>query len=58
MNFFDKLTKKYPNLKKCWWAGGGGRGGGGGGGLVNKCFKWHFFSSKRTIVPNYSEIHA
>ena len=25
---------------------------------LNKCFKWHFFSSKKTTVPNYFEIHA
>ena len=40
------------------------RGGGGGvvaGGRVNimyKCFKWHFYSSRNTNLPNYSEIHA
>ena len=45
--------------------GGGGRGGGGeagcGGAGVNimyKCLKWHFYSSRTTNVPNYSEIHA
>ena len=25
---------------------------------LNKCFQWHFNSSKRTFVPNYLEIHA
>ena len=25
---------------------------------MNKCFKWLFYSSMRTSVPNYSEIHA
>ena len=40
------------------------RGGGGGAGLwrgVNiryKYLKWHFYSSRNTNVPNYSEIHA
>ena len=24
---------------------------------LNKCFKWHCYSSKRTTVPNYFEIH-
>ena len=24
---------------------------------MNKCFKWHFYSSKKTTVPNYLEIH-
>ena len=58
MNFFDILTK-YPNLKKKL---GRGMGGERGEGLVNEheqmCFKWHFYSSKRTPVPNCSEIHA
>ena len=34
---------------------------GGGGGkctYMNKCFKWHFYSSRRTPVQNYFEIHA
>ena len=43
-----------------------GGGGGGGGGVVAgvcvnilyKCLKWHFYSSRNTNVPNYSEIHA
>ena len=25
---------------------------------LNKCFKWHFYSSRRTTVPNYFEILA
>ena len=25
---------------------------------LNKCCKWHFYSSRTTIVPNYFEIHA
>ena len=25
---------------------------------INKCFKWHFFSSRRTPVQNYFGIHA
>ena len=35
--------------------------GGGGGGkctCMNKYFKWHFFSSRRTPLQNYFEIHA
>ena len=35
--------------------------GWGGGGMctyMNKCFKWHFYSSRRTPVQNYFEIHA
>ena len=36
-------------------------GWGGGGGectYMNKCFKWHFCSSRRTPVQNHFEIHA
>ena len=40
-----------------------GGGGGGGGGLwqgavniIYKCLKWHFYSSRNTNVPSYSEI--
>ena len=50
------------------WGGGGGRGGGKGEGgkgrgegkctCMNKCLKWHFYSSRRTPVQNYFEIHA
>ena len=42
----------------------GGLGGGGAGGcrggvnIMYKCFKWHFYSSRNTNVPDYSEIHA
>ena len=25
---------------------------------LNKCFKWHFCSSRKTTVPNYFDIHA
>ena len=37
-----------------------GRGGGRGRGegkctCMNKCFKWHFYSSRRTPVQNYFE---
>ena len=41
-----------------------GRGGGGGGGVAGgsdtmyKCLKWHFYSSRNTNVPSYSEIDA
>ena len=46
---------------------GGGRGGWRGGGkgrregkctCMNKCFKWQFYSSRRTPVQNHFEIHA
>ena len=40
----------------------GGEGGGGEGegevNIMSKCFKWHFYSSRNTNVPNYSKIHA
>ena len=26
--------------------------------IMYKCLKWHFYSSRTTNVPNYSEIHA
>ena len=41
--------------------GGGGRGKGREEGkctCMNNCFKWHFYSSRRTPVQNYFEIHA
>ena len=41
--------------------GGGGDVGVVAEGAVNimyNCFKWHFYSSRNTNVPNYSEIHA
>ena len=66
MNFFYKVSKN-PNIQKSI-LGGGGWGGGGGGGEVGaggrgvnimyKCLKWHFYSSRNTNVPSYSEIHA
>ena len=34
------------------------RGGGGGVNIMYKCLKWHFYSSRNTNVPSYSEIHA
>ena len=39
----------------------GGVGKGSGDGkctCMNKCFKWQFYSSRRTSVQNYFEIHA
>ena len=54
-----KLTKN-PNLKKktTFFLFLGGEGGGRAGGRVNKCFKRHFYSSRKTTVSNYSDIHA
>ena len=59
--FFYKLTKNPKNF----FSVGGTGGGGGEGGMAEgkcthmiKCFKWHFYSSMRTTVPNNSEIHA
>ena len=37
---------------------GMGSGGGDKCKYMNKCFKWHFYSSRRTPVQNYFEIHA
>ena len=64
--FSYKLTRN-PNLTKknlFFFFFLGGRGGGrvkGGGSkcmCMNKCFKWQFYSSRRTLVQNYFEIHA
>ena len=60
--FFYKLTRN-PNLTKnlFFFFGGGGGGEVGGGGkctCMNKCFKWHFYSSRGTPVQNYFEIHS
>ena len=46
-----------------FFLGGGGGGGGRGSGegkctCMNKCFKWHLYSSRRMPVQNYFEIHA
>ena len=46
---FLQIRIKNPNLKKIIFTGLN---------IMNRCFKWHFYSSRRTIVPNYSEIHA
>ena len=67
--FFYKLIWN-PNLTIFFFLGGGGGGGVGGGGggggkgegegkctCMNKCFKCHFYSSRRTPVQNYFEIH-
>ena len=40
-----------------FWGGGGGCGRAGVN-IMYKCLKWHFYSSRTTNVPNYSEIHA
>ena len=62
--FFYKLTRN-PYLTKIFFflGGEGGSKGGKGRGegkcmCMNKCFKWHFYSSRRTPVLNYFEIHA
>ena len=66
--YIYKLTRN-PYLTKnlffffFFFGGGGWVGGGKGRGegkrmCMNKCFKWHFYSSRRTPVLNYFEIHA
>ena len=62
-DFFYKDSKsEKKKLGGGWWWGLreflNWKIGGGGEGLVNKRFQWHFYSSRRTPVPNYSEIHA
>ena len=41
-----------------WGGGGKGRGRVSVRACMNKCFKWQFYSSKRTHVQNRFEIHA
>ena len=60
VNFFYKLTKN-PNLNFFFFfflGGGGGEVAEGRVNIMYKCFKWHFYSSRNTNVPDYSEIHA
>ena len=59
------MTNGQNLKKKKYFLLEGGGGGGGGrvmaGGWVNimyKRLKWHFYSSRNTNVPSYSEIHA
>ena len=60
--FFYKLIRN-PNLTFFFFFGGGGGGGGGQGEgegkctCMNTCFKCHFYSSRRTSVQNYFQIH-
>ena len=56
VNFFYKLTKN-PNIKKNLNFRARGAGGRAGVNIMYKCLKWHFYSSRTTNVPNYSEIH-
>ena len=53
----DKESKSKKNLfffsHVFFFCGGGG--GGGGVNIMYKCFKWHFYSSRNTNVPNYFE---
>ena len=58
--FFYKLTRNPLIRQKTFFFWGGGEGGGGQDKsmCMNKCIKWHFYSSKRTPVQNYFEIHA
>ena len=44
---------RNPNLFLGGW-GCGGRGVN----IMYKCLKWHFYSSRNSNVPNYSEILA
>ena len=50
-DFFDKESIFF-------WGGGGKKRGEGKCMCMNKCFKWYFYSSRRTPVQNYFEIHA
>ena len=52
---FYKLTK---NSFFFFGGGGGGVVAGRGVNIMYNCLKWHFYSSRNTNVPNYSEIHA
>ena len=57
---FYKLSKnpEESNIFFFFFLGGGGGGCSGGVNILYKCLKWHFYSSRNTNVPNYSEIHA
>ena len=55
--FFYKLTRN-PNLAFFFFFFFLGGGRGGKCTCMNKCFKWHFYTSRRTPVENYFEIHA
>ena len=51
-------TDKESNFFLVGGGGGVVAGGGGGVNIKYKCLKWHFYSSRNTNLPNYSEIHA
>ena len=58
---FLQIDKESKSGKKMGLGGGTEEGNCGVVGYwmyMNKCFKWHFYSSRRTPVPNYSETHA
>ena len=52
VNFFYKLTND-PNIKKNLFFRRGGGGGvvAGRVNIIDKCLKWHFYSSRTTNVP-------
>ena len=52
----DKESKSKNNF--FFFFGGGGGGLAGGVNIMYKCLKWHYYSSRNTNVPSYSEIHA
>ena len=58
--FFYKLTKNLNIKKTSFFIFRAGRGCGGEWGLniMYKCKRWHFYSSRNTNVPNYSEMRA
>ena len=55
--FFYKLTGN-PNLTKIFFFVGGRGVWEGKCTCMNKCFRWQFYSLRRTPVQNYFEIHA
>ena len=57
VNFFLQIDKE-SKYKKIFFSGWVGGCGGAGVNIMYKCLKWHFYSSRTTNVPNYSEIHA
>ena len=50
--------KRIPIKNDLFLGGGGVVAGGGGVNTMYKWLKWHFYSSRNTNVPNYSDIHA
>ena len=60
MVFFLQIDEESKYKKTSFFIFRAGRGCGGGWGvnIMYKCKRWHFYSSRNTNVPNYSEMRA